>query len=93
MEKKKEETSKILILTLEHNINSQRTFFIQVWIIFMHQDRFAKIMDMQDVEITSPQVLSFANVLNGITSIVLTKYFPSTTLKWTTIRTKNASKN
>jgi hypothetical protein len=39
----------------------------------MHQDRFAKIMDMQDVEITSPQGLSFANLLNGITSIVLTK--------------------
>ncbi len=57
----------------------------------MHQDRFAKIMDMQDVEIiTSPQGLSFANLLNGITSIVLTEYFPSTTSKWTTIKTKNA---
>jgi len=82
MEKKKEETSEILSLTFEHNINSQRTFFIQLQIIFMHQDRFAKTMDMQDVEIiTSPQGLSFANVLNGITSIVLSKYFPSTTSK------------
>jgi len=81
MEKKKEETSKFLSRTFEHDIHSQRTFSIQLRIIFMHQDRFAKIMDMQDVEITSPQGLSFANLLNGITSIVLTKYFPSTPSK------------